>query len=807
MIGFYRNNRLSTAAVLFSTLWLSVACNKGDPKEHLQRGVEYFKQGDYEKAKLELKTSSQSDKNTAETYYYLALLDERNHQYKAMRENLLKVVELEPKNTQARLKLGKLLLPFGEPDAALEQAEIILKEASQNLDALALKASVFIRKKKQEEALALINNILQKNPKFIDALSLKALIYSEKGESDKALALVDEALAVDPKNIDLHFFKIQLHAKAQDMPAVLVDYQNLTVLYPENQDYKITLAKLYTQVGKKQEAEALLGELIALAPNITKPRLLLLDFLSDTAPDKVIEHLHQYIAHFKDAPRRLLELATWTITRNHLDEARKILNQVVALEDDSSVGLSAKTLLAKIAFEVHDLKEAERLIGEILQDNSNYNDAKVLQARIFLVSKQYDKAMELLRKVLLNQPELEEALLLLGQTYVATNDQKNASQYFESALKINPINGQALDYLYDKALSEKKIKLAKDMATTAVKYQGNNLAFLEKLASASLLDKDLEGAKIAVQKISELTNPLAVDVARYLKAQIFQAEGECHKAIDLYRALLIKFPGNQDTLDNMASCFEKLNKRNDMIIVLHDLHAKTPDNASISLLLADLLLREKKMSEGVDILTKLIKNNAKVPQAYIILAKLKAAQNDKVAALSAFQEGLNHNPDAIRLSLSLADFYQQQGDNDLAVSIYEGLLARNPNLNGVINSLAVLLTDQYSSAEMLKKAVQLTERFKDSDQAYYRDTYAWALIKQGKVNEGVTILQEVITSLPDVPVFRYHLGVAYANSDNNGSAIAELQQALDLVNKNGNFPEQKETKILLDQLIAKTRGH
>ena len=209
----------------------------------------------------------------------------------------------------------------------------------------------------------------------------------------------------------------------------------------------------------------------------------------------------------------------------------------------------------------------------------------------------------------------------------------------------------------------------------------------------------------------------------------------------------------------------------------------------------------------MDILTKLIKNNAKVPQAYIILAKLKAAQNDKVAALSAFQEGLNHNPDAIRLSLSLADFYQQQGDNDLAVSIYEGLLARNPNLNGVINSLAVLLTDQYSSAEMLKKAVQLTERFKDSDQAYYRDTYAWALIKQGKVNEGVTILQEVITSLPDVPVFRYHLGVAYANSDNNGSAIAELQQALDLVNKNGNFPEQKETKILLDQLIAKTRGH
>ncbi|SJM89280.1 putative Tetratricopeptide TPR_2 repeat-containing protein [Crenothrix polyspora] len=808
MIGFYRNNRLSTIAVLFSTLLLSVACNKGDPKEHLQRGVEYFKQGDYEKAKLELKTSSQSDKDTAETYYYLALLDEKNHQYKAMRENLLKVVELEPKNTEARLKLGKLLLPFGEPDAALEQAEIILKDASQNLDALALKASVFIRKKKQQDALVLIDTMLQKNPKFIDALSLKALIYSEKGETDKALALIDAAMAVDPKNIDLHFFKIQLHVKANNMPAVVADYQHLTTLYPENQDYKITLARLYTQMGKKQDAETLLRDLIIAAPDSIKPKLLLLDFLIDTASEKVVDQLHQFVVHYNDEPRRLLDLANWTLTRKRFDEADKILKQIVDKGDDDAVVIAAKTLLAKMAFERQDLTQAENLIGEILADNSNYNDAKVLQARIFLANKQHDKAIELLNKILLNQPELEDALLLSGQAYVATGDQKKASQYFENALKVNPVNGQALDYLYDKAIFEKKIKLAKDMATAAVKYQANNLDFLEKLANASLLDNDLEGAKIAVQKISELPNPLATDVATYLRAQIFQAEGDCNQAIGLYKALLAKFPGNKDTLDNMAACFDKLNKRSDMIAVLHDLHAKAPDNPSISLLLADLLLREKKMTDGVGVLTELIKNNAKVPQAYSALAKFKTAQNDKNAALAALQEGLKQNPDAIRLSLSLADFYQAQGEHDLAVSVYEGLLANHPNLDVVINSLAVLLTDHYTSnAQMLSKAVQLTERFKDSDQAYYRDTYAWALIKQGRVNEGVTVLQDVITSLPDVPVFRYHLGVAYANSDNNGSAIAELEQALELANKKGAFPEQKEAKILLDKLIAKTRGH
>jgi tetratricopeptide (TPR) repeat protein len=806
MMRFYPNNRLWKAIGLW-VLLLPAACNNNDPKEHLQRGVEYFKQGDYEKAKLELKTSNQSDKDTAQTYYYLALLDEKNHQYKAMRENLVKVIELEPKNTEARLKLGKLLLPFGEPDAALVQAESVLKEAAENLEALALKASVFIRQKKQEDALRIIDSILQKNPKFIDALSLKALIYNERNEKDKALALMETAMAVEPKNIDLHFFKIQLHAKAKDMAAVMADYEALSRLYPENDDYKVTLARLYTQMDKKQIAENLLRELMAKSPNDIKPKLLLLDFLSDTALDKVTDHLHQFIKTHNDEPRKLLELANWTIAHKRLGESEKILNQVIEMEQDSPVGLLAKTSLAKIAFDRQDLIETEKLIGEILEDNANYNDAKVLRARVLLVEKHYDSALELLNKVLLSQPELEEALLLSGQAFLATGDRKKATQYFDNTLKINPTNAQALRYLYDKALSENKIKSAKDMVLTAVKYQANNIDFLEKLAKVSLLDADLPAAKEVVEKIAESASPLAEDVANFLRAQIFQAEGAYGQAIELYKVLLVKFPGHKNTLENMARCFDTLNKRSEMIVVLNAVRDKEPNNVAINLILADLLLRDKKITEGVDILTALLKNNAKVPQAYISLAKFKLAQNDKTAAVAVYQEGLQQNPDDVGLSLALASIYQALGDNEHAVSIYDTLLAKNPNLDTVINSFAVLLIEHEGRVEQLQKALQLSERFKDSDQPYYKDTYAWALIKQGKTQEGITLLQDIITSAPDIPVFRYHLGVAYANSDNNGSAMAELQQALDLANKKADFPELQAAKTLLTQIIAKTRGH
>jgi tetratricopeptide (TPR) repeat protein len=807
MNGFYRKRKLSGIALIFSTLLLPVACDKSDPKEHLQKGVEYFKNGDYEKAKLELKTSSQSDKNTAETYFYLALLDEKNHQYKAMRENLLRVVELEPKNTEARLKLGKLLLPFGEPDAALEQAEIILKDANQNPDALALKASVFIRQNKQDDALAIIDNILQKNPKFIDALSLKALVYSERQQPEKALALLDTAMNTDPKNIDLHFFKIQLHAKAKDMAAVIADYQNLTRLYPENQDYKITLARLYTQIDKKRDAEALLRGLIAASPDSIKPKLLLLDFLTDTAQEKVANEFQQFVIFFKKEPRRLLDLANWTISHKRFDDAKNVLNQIVDSEDDNVVGLSAKTLLAKIAFEDKNLPETEKLIREILEDNSNYNDAKILQARIFLIKKQNNEALDLLNKILLNQPELEEALLLSAQAFLVTGNQKKADQYFENTLKANPINVVALDYLYNKALTDNKIKVAKDMVTTAVRNQPNNIDFLEKLTNANLLDNDFTAAKAAVQQITETSNPLAADLAKYLQAKVLQAEGSCTQAITLYKEVLSKFPGNKDTLEGMAGCFDTLNKRGEMIAVLSELHAKNPNNTPINLLLADLLLRDNKITDGVKILTDLIKNNTEVPQAYVTLAKFKIAQHDKSGAIAVCQEGLKHNSDDIRLSLLLATLYQEQGDNDMAVLIYEALLSKYPTMDVVINSFAVMLTERYDNAEKLTKAAQLTERFKDSDQPYYKDTYAWILIKQGRIDEGITILQDIITHSPDIPVFRYHLGVAYSKSENNGSAIAELQQALELAKKKNVFAEETEAKALLEKIVSKTRGH
>jgi tetratricopeptide (TPR) repeat protein len=118
-----------------------------------------------------------------------------------------------------------------------------------------------------------------------------------------------------------------------------------------------------------------------------------------------------------------------------------------------------------------------------------------------------------------------------------------------------------------------------------------------------------------------------------------------------------------------------------------------------------------------------------------------------------------------------------------------------------------VLSEHYTDIDKLKKAVDLTEKFKDSAQPYYKDTYAWALIKLGNINEGLTVLSQIIATSPDIPVFRYHLGVAHYKNGNNSLAINEIKQALELANKTNYFSDKKQAEKLLEEIIAKTRGH
>jgi lipopolysaccharide biosynthesis regulator YciM len=336
----------------------------------------------------------------------------------------------------------------------------------------------------------------------------------------------------------------------------------------------------------------------------------------------------------------------------------------------------------------------------------------------------------------------------------------------------------------------------------------DNIDLLEKLAKINITQKNWQTAEMVAQKIATIQNPLASDLSNYLLGQIHQGQGNCIKAVELYKNILIKFPENSDTLGNMARCYERMEKRGDMINVLTDLLAKNAANISAAILLGDLYVLDKKLDKAAIVITNQIKDNPKIVQLHVSLASIKLAQNDRVGAIDVYKEGLKANPDDIKLAIALASLYQKENNYDLARSLYEQLLDKNPRLYPAINNYALLLNEHYlDSPDMLKKSLALAEKLKDSNQPYFQDTYAWILVQQGKVREGLALLNKIVVASPEVAVFRYHLGVAHYKNADNGAALADLNYALELGLKAGNFPELAAAAQLLNEIMTKTRGH
>jgi Flp pilus assembly protein TadD len=139
-------------------------------------------------------------------------------------------------------------------------------------------------------------------------------------------------------------------------------------------------------------------------------------------------------------------------------------------------------------------------------------------------------------------------------------------------------------------------------------------------------------------------------------------------------------------------------------------------------------------------------------------------------------------------------------NKDRAVELYEEVLKTNPDHQAVINNLASLLTDEYASAENINRAVKLTERFADSEQPYFVDTYAWALIKADLPEVAEPLLAKVTEVAPAVAVFHYHRGVGLSRLGRQDEAKKSLLRARDLASSDASL--QAQISVALSDLKA-----
>src|SRR5690242_12962996 len=165
---------------------------------YLERGNRYFKQEQYREAILEYRNVLRIDQKEPAATRQLGLAHYQLGQLGVAFRYLTQAQQLDPDNTEVRLKLASIYVLGGRPDDATAQIEEVLKKEPGNLDALVIFAGAANTPREIDEALARMRAV---QPTFGTTAKLHlalAGLYLRKQDTAAAEREFREAVAREP---------------------------------------------------------------------------------------------------------------------------------------------------------------------------------------------------------------------------------------------------------------------------------------------------------------------------------------------------------------------------------------------------------------------------------------------------------------------------------------------------------------------------------------------------------------------------------------------------------------------------------
>ena len=412
---------------VFSFVLISVPGCSRDPnamkQKYFESGSRYFAQGKDREAVIELLNATKIDPQFTQAHRQLAKTYIRLEAWPEAYRELQRIAELDPDDVQVQVELGHLLI------AARSFAE----------------------------ARGVVEQLVKKSPNSADAHALQAELYV--AEKDLGAALVEQKKAVDldPKRADLLVQLAELQSATDPMLRESTLKKALE-LNPKFVPAIESLAVIYENTGRKQQAENLLKQGIELEPRNLKTRQNLAQFYLSEHRNTDAEQI------IKDAKRDLggegtiyRVLGDYYVNTGEYDKATA---EFAALCKLHPTDLSLREDYIDLLLRQNKNEEATRLNDEILKSNPKDIIAQMLRGRILNQNGQFKEAIDILQSALKEMPEHAGGHYQLALALGNTGNVQRAEQELREAVRVEPRP------VTDAQLALAQIALAKDDRNT-----------------------------------------------------------------------------------------------------------------------------------------------------------------------------------------------------------------------------------------------------------------------------------------------------------------------------------------------------
>ncbi len=791
------NVKCGALFMLLCILGFLVSCTSKEDaaNEFYLRGMEYFNQKEFEKARLEYLNALQLNPRLSDVYYRLGLIAEREGRVAIVYEMMSKALKLDPLNAKAKIHVAQLMV-FGKKfDTALELADEVLESDATNFDGYRIRAAALIGIRRIVLAEQAIDAAEKLKPDDVSVLGLRAIIAREKGDAVSAVAYLDRAIASGVDTKQYLILRSKIHRDTQKVEALIKDLRALIALDPDESQYVYALAKILARLEKYKDAERVLADFVADHPLDFNAKQLLMDTIHLFDRDRANLMLEDLLnAHPENGDLKFYQIRSLLKTAKY-DAAKFHLNRLSRNASSKKVRLKAGALLAEIFLNEGDREKALALVFENLRENKQHEESLLVKAKYDLDNKDYDLAVSSLHTVLRNNADSEKALVLLGTVYVESGSLLLADDSFRQALEFNPANSDAAMPVVKNLIAHEDLERADNIVSRVLDSSPYDPKLLIFYSQIKLLKKEWGAANFIIDRLRTIDNTDAY--VALLRGKIEQGRGECNEAIPYYEKALLVNPEFVTAMEALVACSLARKKDDELMLFLGRYKERFPGSVIGYTATARVHQSAGRLADAVAELEVVLKIKPDWLKGYAKLAGLKRLLGDSEAAITVFERGIRVNPADDYLKVLLAAYYESLGRIDSAIMEYEGVVRDHSENLVAINNYAVLLMRAAPTEDNLRRALELSERFKKSDQPMFLDTYGWALLKNNRYVEGESVLREAADKGPNLVDVQYHFAVALKSLERVQEARVVFKRALKLAEKHSDVAYEIQQELLL----------
>lgn len=584
---------------------------------------------------------------------------------------------------------------------------------------------------------------------------LLALIKYKRAKTEEIEHLLAPVLEQSPNDIVALNLLAHTRFKQNKTDSAIQLLRKVAELDPKSTEANINLASGLIKTGQQEQGFALLEETAKLDTESSLPdTITILSHINLKQYDQALEAVASYKQRKPESELPFALEGMVYLAQKDLKSAEQAFNRSREINKNNP---AANLNLARIALTRNELQKAAAFYEEILTFQNNHLESLLGLAGIQKTEGKLKQMEKTLEQAMVAHPKAFQPRVHLARYYIETGQSGKVPGLIEtldSDIKNIPDVKELLIHLH---ISKKEYNYAENLANQLTEQLPNSAI------PHFLLSQVYAGIGDAEKSEASLKKAVSVDPV-YVPARIV-----------LLRKLLRT--ADLTTLKEQIASLKKLAPENEDVLQLeYSITYKSGNQEEASKLADALHIRYPNWTNT------------------LLLSKQKLSMGDKAGFIDLHKTWLDNNPEHIQAILSLAGYYQKEGEDESAANEYSKIFKLQPDNVVILNNLAWLMrnTDTNKALEYATKANALKK-----NTPALMDTLAMVHLERKEFKLAKSTIKDILFMEPNNKTYQYHQALILFKS---GQADEAKEILLKLLADKSTFTEQADAEALLASL-------